>query len=281
MDLLSTSEAGEKHAGRAVLSQACHGTSDASGSRQAESVQVVTMVGRERAKFSHNLIHIYSIPGNQMTFPASRQPATGHQRYALVIFDMDGTLTEELLDFAAIRAEMGLPEKAPILEHMAALPVNERARAEEILHRHEMRAAAECILHEGAAEVLAELKARGVATALLTRNSTACASNVLSRHKLVLDVVATREHVPHKPHGDAILNIVRRLGILAEQTLMVGDYLYDVQTARNASVDCALFCRPGALPEYAGLATYTIRRLREVLSLVDGRQIGRADEVRS
>ena len=96
----------------------------------------------------------------QETTTKSRRP------YALVIFDMDGTLTEELLDFAAIRAEIGLPEKAPILEHLATLPASERVRAEEILHRHEMVAAAKCRPQEGAAEVLAELKGRGVATAL-------------------------------------------------------------------------------------------------------------------
>jgi HAD superfamily hydrolase (TIGR01549 family) len=209
-----------------------------------------------------------------MMSPTSRQFTTSHHRYALVIFDMDGTLTEELLDFAAIRAEMGLPEKAPILESMAALPAKERSRAEEVLHRHEMQAAAECKLHDGAAEVLSELKARGVATALLTRNSTACATSVLTRHKLELDVVATREHTPHKPHADSILNIVRRLRILPEQTLMVGDFLYDVQAARNAGVDSALFCKPGPLPEYAGLATFTIRQLREVLELVDRPRVG-------
>jgi HAD superfamily hydrolase (TIGR01549 family) len=189
-------------------------------------------------------------------------------RYALVIFDMDGTLTEALLDFEALRLEIGLPKKAPILEHLAAMGAEERARAEAILHRHEMAAGEKCQMHEGAAELLEGLKLRGVATALLTRNSMACTARVLARHKLALDVVATREQVPHKPHGDSILNIVRRLRMSPEQTLMVGDYLHDVQAARNAGVDCALLCKPGPVPEYAGLATYTIRRLGEVLGLV-------------
>ena len=187
--------------------------------------------------------------------------------YRLVIFDMDGTLTEELLNFDAIRAEIGLPEKAPILEHIAQLSPPARARAEEILHRHEMSAAETCVLHEGAAEVLAALKSRGVATALLTRNSAACAGSVLARHGLSLDLVATREHVPHKPHGDSILNITRRLRILPEQTLMVGDYLYDLQAAKNAGTDSALLVKPGLLPEFAAMATYTIHHLQEVLSL--------------
>jgi HAD superfamily hydrolase (TIGR01549 family) len=189
----------------------------------------------------------------------------GLMRYELVIFDMDGTLTQELLDFAAIRREIGLPEKAPILESIARMPAKERRRAEEILHRYETSAAETCTMHEGAAEVLAALAARGIRTALLTRNSGASVRKVLGRHGLALDAVATREDVPHKPHRDSILNLTRRLGILPEQTLMVGDYLYDVQAAANAGVDSALLCVKAELPEFAAKATYVVRSLREVL----------------
>jgi HAD superfamily hydrolase (TIGR01549 family) len=199
-------------------------------------------------------------------------PAIPHdKRYALVIFDMDGTLTEELLDFAAVRRELGLPEKAPILESIKRMKGEERRQAEEILHRLETAAAQTCTLREGAVEVLAALKARGVRTALLTRNSGQSVRQVLERYGLALDGVATREDVPHKPHKDSILNIMKRWGIVREQTLMVGDYLYDVQAAANAGVDGALlWMLPGELPKYAGSARYVLRSLREVLEIVDG-----------
>ena len=191
------------------------------------------------------------------------------RRYALVIFDMDGTLTEELLDFDLIRREIGVPMNVGILEHISRLSGEEMTRAEEILHRHEMAAAATCAVCDGALVVLAALRAEGIRTALLTRNSAACAKAVLSRHGLSLDYVATREHVPHKPHADSILNITRHFEILPEQTLMVGDYLYDVQAARNAGADSALLhMDEGPWPEFAGQATYKVRHLREVLGLV-------------
>lgn len=190
------------------------------------------------------------------------------KHYQLVIFDMDGTLTQELLDFPAIRREIGLPEKAPILESILRMPTTERRRAEAILHRHESLAAETCTMQEGAAEVLKALAARGIRTALLTRNSGASTRSVLGRHGLALDAVATREDVPHKPHRDSILNLTRRLGILPEQTLMVGDYLYDVQAAANAGVDSALlWMKPGALPEFAAQATYVVRSLREAFEI--------------
>ena len=185
---------------------------------------------------------------------------------------MDGTLTEELLDFAAIREEIGVPSEVKgILEHIAELGEEERRRAEEILHRHEITAADACELHVGAEEVLAGLRERGVKTALLTRNSAACAERVLSRHSLELDYVATRDNRPHKPHPDSILNITRRLGISPGETLMVGDYLYDLQAAEAAGTDSALLLEgKRELPAFAPMATYCIRELREVLRLVEG-----------
>ncbi len=201
--------------------------------------------------------------------PQPNTPRPDNNTYALVIFDLDGTLTGELLDFPAIRREIGLPEKAPILEHLAALPPAQMQRAQVILHRHELAAADACVLHAGAAELLAALKTQGLRTAILTRNSAFCARRVLRRHRLVVDFVATREDTPHKPHRDSILNISRRWGILPEQTLMVGDYLYDMQAAANAGTASALLCmKPGPLPEFAALATYVVYSLAAVLDLV-------------
>ncbi|MGN6366753.1 MAG: HAD family hydrolase [Phycisphaerae bacterium] len=203
---------------------------------------------------------------------ADPRPGGVGPTYGLVIFDMDGTLTEELLDFGAIRGEIGVPsEEVGILEHISSLAGEARARAEGILHGHEIAAAERCALHAGAEEVLAGLKEAGVKTALLTRNSGACAERVLGRHGLELDYVASRENRPHKPHPDSILNIVRAVGVSAEETLMVGDYVYDLQAAAGAGVDSALLVNgKRELPEFAPMATYRISGLRELLGIVLG-----------
>jgi HAD superfamily hydrolase (TIGR01549 family) len=187
----------------------------------------------------------------------------------LVIFDMDGTLTEERLDFAAIRRDIGVPPDTGVLEHIRRLEGPEKARAEEILHAHEIIAAECCKPHAGVTELLAALAARGIRRALLTRNSPASAKRVLQRHRWTFDYVATREDVPHKPHADSVLNIVRRFNVLREQTLMVGDYLYDLQAARAAGVAGVLILhKPGPLPDFASLATHVVRSLGEILALV-------------
>ena len=68
-----------------------------------------------------------------------------------VIFDLDNTLVDSDLDFAAIKAEIGTDQ--PILEYRAAAGEAEQRRVDAILDRHERRAAATCNLCDGAREM--------------------------------------------------------------------------------------------------------------------------------
>src|SRR6476469_1089076 len=88
---------------------------------------------------------------------------------AAVLFDMDGTLTEPMLDFARIKAEMGIGDR-PILETLAELTGGRRAEAEAVLLRHEQHAAKNSTLNPGCRELLQWLHERRVRTALSTRN---------------------------------------------------------------------------------------------------------------
>lgn len=192
-------------------------------------------------------------------------------KYELVIFDMDGTLTVDTLDFTALRRDMGMPERGGILEQLAAMTPEMRAEKQAILHRHEMEAANRCGVQEGAVELLDHLRSAGVKTALLTRNSAVCAQRILERHALVLEHVRTREDHPHKPHPEAILSVTRKFNIDVGKTLMVGDYLYDLQTAAAAACDSALFVpRDEELPEFAPMATYVVRQLMDLANVVKG-----------
>ena len=78
-----------------------------------------------------------------------------------VIFDLDGTLTEPVLDFDAMRAEIGLLPGVPILEQLEQLDAAERARAEAIMLRHERAAIAQATLADGCADLLGHLRGDG------------------------------------------------------------------------------------------------------------------------
>jgi HAD superfamily hydrolase (TIGR01509 family) len=197
----------------------------------------------------------------------STKPIDGKTRVRVVIFDMDGTLTDSPLDFDRIRAECGVPPGRPVLEHVEQLPAAERRRAEEILGGHERRAAAGCVLKDGAAEVIAELKARGLKTALLTRNSAESVRTVLERFGLEFDCWLSREHAKPKPSPDAVLKIARRFGVEPQEALVVGDYVFDVQAGRAAGSRTA-FVRNAKVPVPPAEADFVIDELRELLDIV-------------
>ena len=53
------------------------------------------------------------------------------------VFDMDGTLTVAVHDFAAIRRALDIPAQADILEYLAALPEQEATARHAWLLAHE------------------------------------------------------------------------------------------------------------------------------------------------
>jgi len=77
------------------------------------------------------LIHL-SQPDRRQIPPYDQSLMTAARKHALpraILFDMDGTLTEPLLDFPRIKAEMGIGQR-PILEALAEMDEQSRHIAE-------------------------------------------------------------------------------------------------------------------------------------------------------
>ena len=185
----------------------------------------------------------------------------------LIIFDLDGTLLEPALDFDAIRAQIGLPPGTTILEAMDTLSEAERARAGAILDHHEAEAADRSRLMPGARELLDWLRARGIRTAVLTRNSRRSVKCACRRHGLAFDAVVARgDHVP-KPSPDGARHLMTTLGTGPEETIVVGDFRFDVEAGAAAG------CRTIALvsdprPAWASEATWIAADLAEVRGIL-------------
>ena len=176
-----------------------------------------------------------------------------------VIFDFDGTLTEpRAIDFAAIRAEIGCPEGAMILDYLRSIPSEvARARAEEILLHHERVAAEASLPALGAEELVLELRENGYRVGILTRNTTDSVFRALNNFSRLspsdFDTIVSRDDpVSVKPHGDSVRYTAARMGVLPERTLMIGDYRDDVVAGREAgSWTCFLSHDPSELPKDA------------------------------
>ncbi len=159
-----------------------------------------------------------------------------------IIFDLDNTLVDSDLDFGRIKAEIGTDQ--PILEYRAGVDEAEQSRVDAILNVHESRAAATCELCSGVRELLGFLAARGVRTAVLTRNSRKSVDTVCARHGLRFDIIVTREVSEPKPSPEPVHLICRALNVRPEQTLVIGDFLFDIQAGQAAGARTMLLDGP-------------------------------------
>lgn len=187
-----------------------------------------------------------------------------------VIFDMDGTLTAPYLDFARIKAAIGVGD-VDILDYLQTAAGSERERVVRILREFEDDGAQQARLNRGARTLLRYLSRHGIRTGLLTRNSRRSVNIVCRRLGLQFDLISTREDGPYKPAPEPIWAMARAWGLGRDELLMVGDYKWDVLCARNAGVASAVLVN-GALPDWAMWATYRVRRLTELIPILEGRQ---------
>jgi len=186
-----------------------------------------------------------------------------------IIFDMDGTLVDSGLDFDAIRRDIGLPEKHPILEGVEAIPEGpERDRALEILHRHEHDGALRATPFPGVAELLDRLEQLELRRGVLTRNSRVSANTTLDRLGWQFDTVLTREDAPAKPDPTGVLAICRDWNLAPLDVLFVGDYLFDLQAGHNAGTRAVLFA-PGPMPAWSDEADWVVKEFDELGELIE------------
>lgn len=159
-----------------------------------------------------------------------------------VIFDLDGTVVDSRLDFVAIREDLGLRPGEPILEAIEKVTESvERARLQAVLDRHELNGAQGAELMPGVAELLHDLQAQGLRTAVFTRNSKRAALCTIERLRLKFDLVIAREDAPPKP-DPAGLEVIRRMWKERPTELVyVGDYAYDLEAGRRAGIPTVLY----------------------------------------
>lgn len=190
-------------------------------------------------------------------------------QFQLVIFDMDGTLIEQMLDFQAIRRSLGIRPDEGILEALGAMSPDQRRQSEEWLIRTERQATERAGLMPGATETLDAIQTANIKTALLTRNTRASMRAVMEKFDLQFDLAWSREDGPIKPEPDSILKACGLLGVAPEQTACVGDFEYDI-VAANAAGALSILITPDHLPkpQFADTADHIITELTQLPALL-------------
>ncbi len=213
-----------------------------------------------------------------------------------VLFDLDGTLVETHIDFSLMRREtaaliqsFGVPVES--VEGLDILTSVEAARlvltrtgdsaaadrlrrlAFERLQEIEVTHCANPVEIAGARELLARLKANGVAVGVVTRNCRAVSEPLLHNAGLTYDVLLTRDDVPRtKPdpsHLHAVLHAFE-VNPSEDPTVMVGDHWMDVRAGREAGMRTVGILLGRARDFYAtALPDLLVERLADLLAYVD------------
>lgn len=185
------------------------------------------------------------------------------------IFDMDGTLTMAAHDFQGFKAAVGIPLDRPILEYIASSPPARAARLQQQLHDWEADIARRARPAEDAIALLAQLQARGHRLAILTRNLRELAFITLDaaglRHHFADEAVLGRDSAAPKPAPDGIHRILRAWGAAPTDSVMVGDYRFDLEAGRAAGTATVLIDRERARPPWTDIADRTVDRLDALL----------------
>lgn len=183
------------------------------------------------------------------------------------IFDLDGTLTEAVHDFAAIRRRLGIPAGIDILAYLDHQPPARARALHAQLDAIEYAYAEQAAAAPGCHALLAALARRGVRLGIVTRNTRAVAHAVLRRIGVAAyfdagHVLGRGEAIP-KPHPDGVQQLMRRWHAGGDEVLVVGDYLYDLLSGRAAGAATVHVDRSGnwAWPEHADLCVASLDEL--------------------
>lgn len=181
-----------------------------------------------------------------------------------VIFDLDGTLVESALDFSQIKQQLGCPVKFDLLDFVADLPTQQQQEhANNIILEHETHDAINAKALPNMHTLLATIAQLKLPAAIVTRNSKAATATKLQQNNIKMDVVLTRECYPAKPAPDALLAIAAMWDIDPRSLIYVGDYLYDIQAAKNAGMT-SVFINHNKHHEYESQADVVVNNLQQL-----------------
>lgn len=186
-----------------------------------------------------------------------------------VIFDLDGTLADSRLDFAAIRREADVPDGIGLLEHIDGLECPDaRHRVAAIVDRHEMAGAEAATWIHGAEQVLHGLHHRGLPIAIVTRNSRAAAMRTMQRLLMPQMPLKAREDAPPKPDPSALLALAKDWELPPAEIAFVGDFHYDIEAAQRAGMIPMLFTA-GVQPDTPAVGYLLLPVFERLLDWID------------
>jgi HAD superfamily hydrolase (TIGR01509 family) len=155
-----------------------------------------------------------------------------------ILFDWDGVIADTSLDFSEIRQKYYGDRRAMLLEDAGQLSSDMAAALMSDLREIEMRGAREAEPVPGIFEILDWVREMGIPWAVVSRNSRDSIFEAARTIGVELpEVVRSRDDGSRvKPDPSALIETCELLGASPCQTLLIGDYIYDMIGARRAGM---------------------------------------------
>jgi pyrophosphatase PpaX len=178
--------------------------------------------------------------------------------YSTLLFDFDGTLVPSLelwlqaFQYAVSQYGRDIPEQTIIdrfyyrdyVDVCAEFGFPSGEELRDHVHDGLTIAFTSAELFEGVKDLLAKARSTGKRVGLVTSSPRMQVESVLSRVGIdkAFDTIVTGDDVVNfKPHPEPVLMALSNLDARADETLFVGDYVFDVLAGRAAGTTTALF----------------------------------------
>jgi HAD superfamily hydrolase (TIGR01509 family) len=193
------------------------------------------------------------------------------KRYKFWIFDMDGTLTKSVHDFIEIKKELKIPVELDILAGIKTLDESVQEKKIQELKKIEERLALIASSNEYVEEVLEKILHNQNKIAVLTRNDSNNTETTLKTSGLKKyfsdEFIITRESFPPKPEPDGVIHLLNKWNAKKEETVLFGDYIYDLDAAKNSGISRGYF-DPTKKFIYKDSSDYQISSFKEILDQI-------------
>lgn len=181
-----------------------------------------------------------------------------------IVFDLDNTLVTSDIDFSDLRKQIGCSRDDDVLSYVEQIKCDERKQiAHNLILQHELADAHQSDPLPGCHSLIRFIHDNDMKTAIITRNCEQAARTKAEHNRLDIPTIISREDFPPKPAPDSLLALAKQWNLKTHQILYVGDYIYDLQAAFNASMPSCLVTH-GQEKMYSSSASLVVDHLHDL-----------------